>query len=274
MTGLPEFDAPPVSEVVLSVQFAPLTAFRSAHVGLLWSEFRDEYPIPSEQPPLDPVFETFGGVPQTAPQFRIETFLTPPMARSWFEAPDGQHLLQIQQDRIIHNWRKRQQDQTYPRYGEVRQHLQTEIGLLDAFVRREGLGSLAPNQCEVTYINLIDIPGVPDPHKHLARITPLVSPVEDGPETGDVENVALSARFLLRGDEGPIGRTYATFQPNFLLPDLRPVVRLEVSARGRPAGETVAEALEFLDKGHDAVVRAFAAVTTPEMHKVWRRTDA
>ena len=39
-TRLPDFENPPVAEVVLSAQFEPLEHFQVPHIGLLWQEYR------------------------------------------------------------------------------------------------------------------------------------------------------------------------------------------------------------------------------------------
>jgi uncharacterized protein (TIGR04255 family) len=62
---LPSYERPPVSEVVLSVQFASNPQFQIVHAGLFWQLVRDQFPNVSEQIPLQAVFETFGG--QVAP---------------------------------------------------------------------------------------------------------------------------------------------------------------------------------------------------------------
>ena len=50
---LPDYEHPPLVEVVLSVQFAELQGYRTVHAGLLWEDkFRKAYPIVAEQPPL------------------------------------------------------------------------------------------------------------------------------------------------------------------------------------------------------------------------------
>ena len=41
---LPSFDAPPVNETVLGVEFTPLAKWSIPHFGLFWSRIRDEYP--------------------------------------------------------------------------------------------------------------------------------------------------------------------------------------------------------------------------------------
>jgi hypothetical protein len=102
--NLPEFSRPPLSEVVLSIQFASLTELKGIHLGLFWKGFRKQYPDVSEQPPIQTVFETFG-VPQTPHAIQLQAFMSPPMPRYWFEKKGEPDLLQIQHDRLVHNWR-------------------------------------------------------------------------------------------------------------------------------------------------------------------------
>ena len=104
---IPIYSNPPVTEMLLSIQFATLPAFRSYHVGLLWSQLRREYPTISEQAPLGAVFETFGVSSPHTGLFPLGMLLGTQMSRFWLESADGIDVLQIQQDRIIHNWRQR-----------------------------------------------------------------------------------------------------------------------------------------------------------------------
>ena len=48
---------------------------------------------------------------------------------------------------------------------------------------------------------------------------------------------------------------------------------MKLKARGRPDGDGFDGVLRFLNVGREWVVRAFAAVTTPQMHKMWGRRD-
>lgn len=50
---LPDYDNPPVNEVVIGIQFDQL-AITGAHIGLFWEELRDEFPKPLEQPLSSP----------------------------------------------------------------------------------------------------------------------------------------------------------------------------------------------------------------------------
>jgi uncharacterized protein (TIGR04255 family) len=271
--GLPDFKFPPVTEVVLSVQFAPSSLFRSVHAGLYWNEIRSEYPKVSEQAPIAPAFETFGATPMLSPVFQVQAMFGPPMARHWFETDDGEHLVQLQPDRILHNWRQRSPEMEYPRYESLRAKFKGEVDKLIAFFRNEGLGEIRPNQCEVTYINTITSTRGQNPHEHLARITPLWAGNLSEPVLPAPETTTIQTKYVLRKDEVPYGRVYVTFTPSYRVTDYSPVVQLEVTARGRPSGETVAAAFVLLDEERDVVVRTFTAVTTSEMHAEWGRTD-
>jgi uncharacterized protein (TIGR04255 family) len=271
---LPNFNHPPVSEVVLSIQFAALPTMRSVHAGLYWKEIRKQYPKPSEQAPIAPAFETFGGTPTPAQTFQIQTLLVPPMPRHWFETERGEHLLQLQPDRIIHNWRQRNPEMPYPRYELIRRQFASEVAKLEALFRKERVGEIRPNHCEVTYINTISLPDGLNPHHHLDRITPLWTSKVSEPFAPELENATIQTRYILKRQDSPYGRVYVSFIPAFLVTNSSPVIQLEVTAKGRPQAESVSAAFDLLDEERDVVVRTFTAVTTPAMHQQWGRTDA
>ncbi|MGA8654221.1 MAG: TIGR04255 family protein [Xanthobacteraceae bacterium] len=273
MRDLPDFTDPPLNEVVLSIQFASLTGLKSAHIGLFWERIRSEYPNVSEQAPIQAVFETFGIPTAQAQPFQIATFMSPPLPRYWFERSNAPDLLQIQHDRILHNWRQQiDSSRVYPRYEAVKASLEKDLEVFQKWLADESIGEIKPNQCEVTYINII--PTGDDRYEHLEKITPLWAGAFSGSHPNSLERALVQTTFLFSIDDAPAGRVYVNFQPAFLPNDLTPVVRLEVTARGRPRGESVADAFSFLDIERDQVVRTFAAVTTQEMHKLWGRTDA
>ena len=183
--------------------------------------------------------------------------------------------MQLQPDRIIHNWRKRTPEHVYPRYETVRRRFESDLGAFTKFLALEELGEFRPNQCEVTYINIIEFPEGTDPHPRLEQITPFWSARPIGSLPEEFENALIQSQFVLKDatDEKPFGRLYVNFQPAVRQTDLTPVVRLEITARARPLEESVASAFDMLDEERSAIVRTFAALTTPEMHKLWGRTD-
>jgi uncharacterized protein (TIGR04255 family) len=258
--------------VVLSIQFATLAAFRSVHAGLFWQKLRSKYPKTTERGPIPPTFETFGGTP-TPPTFQVQALLVPPMPRHWFETDTGEHLVQLQSDRVIHNWRQQTPSMKYPRYETVRRMFVPEVDKLAAVLQREKIGELRANQCEVTYINTISLPNGANPQQHLNKVTPLWTGQTSEAFLPESENAVIQTRYVLKRGDAPYGRVYVSFVPAFRATDYSPVVQLEISAKGRPSGESIAAAFKLLDEERDVVVRTFAAVTTMEMHKLWERID-
>jgi uncharacterized protein (TIGR04255 family) len=271
--GLPDFDRPPVTEVVLSIQFAALPRLRTAHAGLYWNEIRQKYPKASEQAPIAPAFETFGTTPMLKSSIQVQAMLVPPVPRLWFETNDGEHLLQLQQDRLLHNWRKSSPGSEYPRYEPLRETFISEVEKLSALFKKEDIGEIRPNQCEVTYINTITLAAGQNPHEELARITPLWAGTLSESYLPTPETTSLQTKYILRKSEVPYGRVYVNFTPAYLAKDYSPVIQLEVTARGKPREDNVAAAFDLLDEEREIVVRAFTAVTTSSMHKEWGRTD-
>jgi uncharacterized protein (TIGR04255 family) len=273
---LPNFDRPPVAEVYLSIQFGSLTNFRNGHVGLLWNKFRDKYPKILEQMPLQPVFESFGMPTEPTPpsfQIQVESLLAPPMSRYWFLNDKEDELIQIQQDRILHNWRKTREDQVYPRFEAVREKFKSEFDIFIAFSREENLGELKPNQCEVSYTNVIELRDGVNPHHHLEQISCLWAGAYSETIPFELENVAAQARFIIRDADKPSARVYVNLAPAYRVTDKLPIVRAEFLARGKPRDESIEAAFQLLDQEREAIVRTFAAVTTPAMHKAWGRND-
>jgi uncharacterized protein (TIGR04255 family) len=270
---LPNFKRPPVSEVVLSIQFASLDQLNGPFIGLFWTSLRSQYPSIAEQGEIQPVFETFGT--PAAQSIRFQALLSPPMPRFWLQKEGMPDLLQIQRDRLMHNWRRTADDAVYPRYEKLRDRFEREVLKFSKFLDKEGLGRLEINQCEVSYINMIDsVPSGGDLHSSLDEISPLWAGLTTDRVPGDVENSLVQMRYFLNDENEKIGRIHVLMQPAFLPSDLKPVFRVELTARGRPPGSSIEEAFGLLDLERDAVVRTFAAVTTPEMHKLWGRTDA
>src|SRR4051794_29636475 len=111
---LPEYDNPPLNEVVIGVQFESLKKFTASHLGLFWSRIRTEYPKSEDNHPLLHQKELFDPTPSSAndQQFLIATGKVP---RSWFLSTDGRQLIQLQHDQFLRNWRKLTPDDEYPR---------------------------------------------------------------------------------------------------------------------------------------------------------------
>jgi uncharacterized protein (TIGR04255 family) len=264
---LPEYAKPPVVEVACSIQFEPIDKLHTGRLGLLWEGYRDRYPLVEQQPPLSPIREQFEPAPMRL-GFSFETF---PMPRVWFLKPDGTRLVQVQRDHFIVNWRKLDTDVEYPRYVSIRETLIEELAHFQAFLERESLGPIRVVQTELTYVNQIDARAPDGSRKPLSQIVRVWSGDAAKGKLPRFEETSFHARYIMRDGDKPVGRLHISLEPQLLGKDNTPAYALTVVARGAPATPDVDGALASLDRGHEAIVEGFTAITTDEMHAVWGR---
>lgn len=100
---LPEFNKPPVTEVVLGVQFGQLESLHTPQLGYIWRSYRDRFPQAEEPPPLEPSVEQFGARTGRRQGVRLVLSPIPPRPRLWFLNEDETELVQVQQDRFVRN---------------------------------------------------------------------------------------------------------------------------------------------------------------------------
>ncbi len=100
--NLPDYSNPPLSEVVLGVQFQQPIGYQQIYAHKVWQLYSDNYPSVQEMSPLQPSFETFGVSSYTImPPFG---FVSGAMHnRFWFVNQDSDELIQFQNDRLLHN---------------------------------------------------------------------------------------------------------------------------------------------------------------------------
>ena len=271
---LPDFENPPVTEVVLMAQFEPLEEMQSAHLGLLWSRYRSRFPKLEEQPPLPPMArEDLTGKPRPI-EVKVEMMSTPTAPRLLFISESGTELVQVQNDRFIANWRRTQEEDVYPRYEHVRGYFEDGFREFLSFVEEEQLGEVSLRQCELTYLNQIPAGLGWERFGEIHRVLSVWSDelVEAIPEP---EAASVSLQFLIpEPGEQARGRMYVDVRPSIRNADQHPLFAMNITARVPGVGGGAAEPLECLDLAHEWIVRGFAAVTTKEMHEIWGRRDA
>jgi uncharacterized protein (TIGR04255 family) len=275
-TPRPEYDSPPVIEVVLSVQFEPLRDLKGVQLGLLWSKFREEFPRIEEHPPIAPMFESFEIPPREKLGLHLEMSEIPLFPRMWFLNASGTELIQVQQDRFVHNWRKTAEGQTYPRFEYIRERFKSELDVFTSFLDAEHVKGFTINQVEVTYINHIVAGEGWRNHSELHKIiSPLSASYSDG-FLNSIEDGNMAIRYRISdentGAGTSLGRLYVEVQSAYRKNDQMPLFVLNLTARGKPIGDGVDGAFAFLNIGREWIVRGFTSVTTNEMHRVWRRT--
>jgi uncharacterized protein (TIGR04255 family) len=263
---LPSYSRPPLDEVAADMQFTTLPV-KAVDIGAFHALIAADYPRSLDVPPLPPSFETVG--PAMAPPFAIN-FGNDLLPRSWFISDDGEHVVQLQSDRLIVNWRMRPHGRPYPRYAEVRQRFVAAHEALTKFVHQKGYPEAMPNQCDLTYFNKIPLPDDAewgDIHRLLRGMQ-----LNTGSEwSGPFDNCHLVLRRVLQRDpEGALGRLQIECAP-VQMNVTEKAWTLNVTVKGRPAKPDFSAVLDFFDMAHIEIVTCFTAITTEAMHEQWGR---
>ena len=267
---LPDFGAPPVTEVVLGVQFKTEKPLRVPHLGLFWQTIRDDFPEFSEQPPLAPQIEVLDeGMPQADQPGHIRIGMgSPPAPRCWFLDDSGNSLIQVQTDWFLHNWRKVTGDEEYPRFEGIRDQFIERWRAFTAFVGDQGLGKTSVAQADVTYVNHIPRGSCWNDADDMPRVLSVLKVVDDMSLWGPMESVELAIRRRLPDNRG---RLHVTAAPALHAKDSSVVIRMVLTARG-PIGDDSEKAIvDWMQMGRSEIVKSFTALTTSEAHKVWKR---
>lgn len=250
------------------VQFDALTELTSAHVGSFWADVRSRFPSIREQPPLPSVPIERAGSKQGTLQLEISHG---PRTRTWLIDDSERELVQIQHDRFIRNWRKTGERDVYPRYEDhIRPRFEEDFRRFVGFIDSLGLGDVKPLQCEVTYFNQI-CPAEAvwqrpcDMHKAVTTCRP--PKIDD--TCASYEQSQLQQTFTISEEGQFLGRLYTEMLPVEI--DGEPIMRYNLTARGRPRSRSIEGALEFLDMGRRLIVECFERSTSVEMHKVWEK---
>ena len=265
--AFPDYDSPPVNEVVCGIQFHPLKAMTLPYVGLLWQKFRSRYPNCREVAPLVPAIERFDEQPVENLNPFGDTFPTP---RIWFETGDGNGLIKVQRDRFLHNWKKERPEDEYPHFKHVITRFQDCLTTFEQFLQENKLEEISPTQYELTYTNHIDvglgwldlseIGGVfPDFNWRVSaqRFLPV-------PEAINWQTIfALPER---------AGRLRVSIRRGKRLSDGLPTLLLELTARGITTDPSRLAMWSWFDMAHEWIVCGFTDLTSDMMHKnIWRR---
>lgn len=257
------YAAPPVSEVYISLQTSK-KVFPAGDFGLLLGVFGSQFTKLTAHPRIDRMDEA---APDSQPTVRFE-MLTDLGQRFWLVSEDDSRVFQVQDDRVVYNWRRRPGGE-YPRYrtirGEFEKALAKLLGKLEV-----GTDDLV-DFCEVSYTNQISIPGVDDPRPMLHRVFKHFKEVDLGLENLPLEETGFAWAFQIRDPQSDafLGRMRIATNPAILRPEKRFILQTVLTFRGKPAGSSLNSALEFCDRGRIAIVSAFDRITTEEMHAAW-----
>lgn len=257
---LPDFGSPPLDEVVIGVQYAPIPGYSSVFAKDVWGLFKNDYPNIQEQPPLEPSFETFGG---SALQSGMKLHFGPPPTRGrlWFVSVEQNHLVQFQEDRFLLNWRKRPKDEAYPHFESIAGLFEGYLTKLNGLLEDSFTSSLNINQAEVSYINIIPV----EDYSALGEWFSFIDLRDFNPE-----GINLSFSEIINDNHGkPFARLFYELQAVVTKDGRVKAFKLALTFRGKPAGNEISEAMDFAYLGRENIVTRFKELTTNMAHDSW-----
>lgn len=262
---LPKFNAPPVIETVMGLQFNPLAGFTEAHAGWFWkSKLADEWTSVQRAPRILDQFERFGDDIKWGPNHGIR--ISPDEGgRIQIINNDDDRMIQVQNSRFIYNWRKREGG--YPSFDSISPEFTRLFSLFQDFNTDAFGGVPDVNQWEITYVNHI-------PKGELwTSPKDWVSVINDlSVSTADVEGQEFDGfnaewRLLIHGTRGRLHITARHGRKSG--PDGDELLILQLTARGPVVPQQDYD--EGFRIGHEAIVRSFAKMTSKRAHEHWKR---
>ncbi len=251
-----KYETPPIDEIVCGIRFNPIKALRSVHFGILWQKFRSDFPKVEDQILVAPV-----------PSEELNNPDKPPLPRVWFIHKNENDLVQIQRNRFLHNWRKRQSDDEYPGFGKVIENFERYLSRFQEFLVEENLGNLVVRQYELTYIDLIPKGQGWENHGDLEKVFPnLVSLTGQSIHSIDVRDVNLQIVFALPNDLGQLRLAIRTAER---ISDKQALIHIEFNAHSNRPHEPLRG---WFDAAHNAVIKLFSDLVSNEIQdNLWGR---
>jgi uncharacterized protein (TIGR04255 family) len=264
---LPDYEKPPVIEVVCGILFEPIKALTAPYIGVLWEKFKSEYPRCKEVAPLVPVIERFDDAGALDQASLGEIFSLP---RAWFETSDGNGLIQVQRDRFLHNWKKERDEDIYPHYGYVIGNFRKCLATFEEFLEENQLNEIKPVQFELTYVNHIPQGDAWDTLGNIKNVFPDFAWRGEGNRFLPVPEVINWQTSVVLPER--CGRLHASIRLGKRRTDRHPILLFELTARGVSSERSKAAMWRWFDMAHEWIVRGFTDLTSEKLHKsAWRR---
>lgn len=256
-----KFDDPPVVEVVCGVQFSLPKPLKAAHIGGYWDTIRSEFPNTEDVAPLQPFIDGEEGIQS------IEFTSIPPLRRSWFVEPSGRHLVQLQEDRFLFNWKRVSDADEYPSYDKVIARFNERLDGFAEFLKSMNLGEPRFTMFEMTYVNIIRVENGLDVERPWRVLSDHLCRESAHRFLPQPEAFNWNTAYSLPNSSGKL---HVIAQTSRSTKTGEKVLRLELAARGRANQNRQA----WFDTAHEWITQGFADVTAADIQRNnWKRSS-
>ncbi len=260
--ALPDYESPPVREVVCGVTFKKIEALKVPHIGLLWDEYRADYPECQDKPEIPLVWEEPDRTKQEA---GLTILAEMPLPRSWFVSKDETQLIQVQRDRFLFNWKKMSESDQYVRFEAVFTQFQDLYAKFCSFLEKNNFDAPEAKQFELTYVNHMP---VSEEWKNLGDIGSLFPDLSwQASETRFLpspENLTCNLSFKLPDESG---RLHVVIKRALRTSDQKEIILLDLTARGFIEDESSDNMEDWFNMAHEWIVRGFSDLTSDSVQK-------
>jgi uncharacterized protein (TIGR04255 family) len=260
-----KFKNPPINELVIALYHLPINELKAQHIGTYWDAIKSDYPTCEQQMPviLAQDGQPFLGFSMGAGEASGEIF---PLPRFWFSSQEHSHLIQVQRNAFMLNWRQRSEVE-YPHFESVYDKFWQEFDKYQEFISSIGGKIDVISRCEVTYINLIGKSQYFASPLDIGKVLPPVAGLT-GVETSNRRLAGMNASATYQFSDTLLVEAGAKIGKRADNEEV--VAALELKAFGTPSDLSLEGAREWCKTAHDAIYALFLDFTAKEVQQqVW-----
>jgi len=192
------------------------------------------------------------------------------LARTWLLTPKENGIVQLQKDRLLHNWKKVEEKDEYPHYSKVIKMFRDRLEAFELFLTDIGLGPIKPLQYEMTYVNHIPTGEGWSTLADVGKVFPdFVRRNGERKFLPEPEQVTWRTSFVLPGKQG---RLHAVVRNAQRSSDQKAILLFELTARGFPSDPGREAMWEWFKLAHEWIVQGFTDLTDDHVRKhIWRQ---
>lgn len=262
---LPDYRHPPIIESVFGVQFKGLEQLTSVNSGLFWRRIRGNYPEVKDSPPMPAIYDI------EAPPIRPDVFIGLPQLRRTFFISEARHwVLQLQHNRLHHNWRAVEEGDEYPRYEACFSKFNEAWSQFRSFCEDNSLPDPSVDQLELTYINHMPVGLGWNTLGEVSGVFPDVSWRREGRFLPELSSLSWRATFEYPELKGRLHVQIQHALRKMPSDEKSPVLLCELTVRGLPKVDV--DFAGWFAGARGIIVHAFADLTDPSVQeKCWGR---
>ncbi len=263
---LPDYDSPPLDEVVFATRFLDLEKFTDTDQILFWQSVVEEFPTFSNQPRVTIVDDATDGGSSVDLAALMSSSQGP--SRLFMTSADDVFVLQLQNNMLVSNWRLRD-GHKYPHFDSLHERFARLFERFCEFLDSRGIDRPRATSLELTYVNWIPGADLERAFQFAQHVATSGRGVNRQPtaqvhvlkyrlvDSDDAQIGVLSVE--LRTAKRPDGPGGATWVDGTML---------SLSARVS-ADDSDAPWLDAFEGARDTIVQTFTDLTTEEARRTW-----